>query len=98
MIKPKRLQKGDKVAIVSLSRGMLGESMFIHKYEIAKKRLEEDYSLEVIVMPNALKGIDYLYARRIFRNFPTRRHLSLWHRGYRLEKRTAHGSAAARRL
>ena len=61
MIKPKRLQKGDKVAIVSLSRGMLGEKMFIHKYEIAKQRLEEDYGLQVVVMPNALKGIDYLY-------------------------------------
>ena len=60
MIKPYRLQKGDKVAIVSLSRGMLGESMFIHKYEIAKKRLEE-YGLEVVTMPNALKGIEYLY-------------------------------------
>lgn len=61
MIKPKRLKKGDKVAIVSLSRGMLGEEMFIHKYEIAKKRLEEDYGLQVVAMPNALKGIDYLY-------------------------------------
>lgn len=60
MIKPKRLQKGDKVAIVSLSRGMLGEEMFIHKFEIAKKRLEE-YGLEVVAMPNALKGIEYLY-------------------------------------
>lgn len=60
MIKPKRLEKGDKVAIVSLSRGMLGEEMFIHKYELAKKRLEE-YGLEVVAMPNALKGIDYLY-------------------------------------
>ena len=60
MIKPKRLEKGDKVAIVSLSRGMLGEEMFIHKYEIAKKRLEE-YGLEVVTMPNALKGIEYLY-------------------------------------
>jgi len=60
MIKPKRLQKGDKVAIVSLSRGMLGEEMFIHKFEIAKKRLEE-YGLEVMAMPNALKGIEYLY-------------------------------------
>lgn len=60
MIKPKHLVKGDKVAIVSLSRGMLGEKMFIHKYELAKKRLEE-YGLEVIAMPNALKGIDYLY-------------------------------------
>ena len=41
MMKPKRLQKGDKVAIVSLSRGMLGEEMFIHKFEIAKKRIEQ---------------------------------------------------------
>lgn len=62
MIKPKRLYKGDKVAIVSLSRGMIGEKMFIHKYELAKKRLEE-YGLEVVAMPNALKGIDYLYRR-----------------------------------
>lgn len=61
MIKPKRLVSGDKVAIVSLSRGMLGEKMFIHKYELAKKRLEEEYGLEVVAMPNALKGIDYLY-------------------------------------
>lgn len=61
MIKPKRLQSGDKVAIVSLSRGMLGETRFIHKYEIAKKRLEEEFGLSVVPMPNALKGIDYLY-------------------------------------
>ena len=55
MIKPKRLQKGDKVAIVSLSRGMIGEKMFIHKFELAKKRLEEEYGLKVVAMPNALK-------------------------------------------
>ena len=61
MIKPRRLHKGDKVAIVSLSRGLLGEDMFIHKYDIAKKRMEEIYGLEVVAMPNALKGIDYLY-------------------------------------
>ena len=61
MIKPYRLKKGDKVSIVSLSRGMVGEEMFIHKYEIAKKRLEEEYGLEVVAMPNALKGIEYLY-------------------------------------
>ena len=60
MIKPKRLYKGDKVAIISLSSGMLGEKMFIHKYNLAKKRLEE-YGLEVVAMSNALKGIDYLY-------------------------------------
>lgn len=61
MIKPQRLRRGDKVAIVSLSRGMLGESMFLHKFHIAKERLEEDYGLEVVAMPNALKGMDYLY-------------------------------------
>lgn len=39
---------------------MLGEKMFIHKFELAKKRLEE-YELEVIAMQNALTGVDYLY-------------------------------------
>ena len=61
MIKPERLRKGDKVAIVSLSSGMLGEKEFLHKYELGKKRLEEKFGLEVVAMPNALKGIDYLY-------------------------------------
>ena len=61
MIKPKHLEKGDTVAIVSLSRGMLGESWAIHKLDIARERLESDYGLHVKVMPNALKGIDYLY-------------------------------------
>ncbi len=61
MIKPERLKRGDKAAIVSLSRGMLGEEKFIHKYYLAKERLENLYSLEVVAMPNALKGIDYLY-------------------------------------
>jgi len=61
MIKPERLKKGDTVAVVSLSRGMLGEDMFIHKYHLAKERLERDYGLKVTAMPNALKGIDYLY-------------------------------------
>ena len=61
MIKPQHLQKGDKVAIVSLSGGMLGEDKFIHKYYIIKERLENHYGLQVVAMPNALKGIDYLY-------------------------------------
>ena len=60
MIKPERLKRGDKVAIVSLSRGMLGESWAIHKLYIAKERMEKDYGLEVVVMPNALKGMAYL--------------------------------------
>ena len=61
MLKPKHLQKGDKVAIVSLSSGILGEPEFIHKYFIAKQRLEQDFGLEVVAMPNALKGTQYIY-------------------------------------
>lgn len=62
MLKPKHLEKGDKAAIVSLSSGTLGEPWAIHKLDIARERLEKDYGLEVVVMPNALKGRDYLYA------------------------------------
>ena len=61
MIKPKRLQRGDTVAIVSLSAGTLGEPWAIHKLHIARERLENDYGLRVKVMPNALKGRQYLY-------------------------------------
>lgn len=60
MIKPERLRKGDKVAIVSLSSGILGEDWAIHKLDIAKERLEKDFGLNVVVMPNALKGINFL--------------------------------------
>lgn len=59
MIKPTRLKKGDRVAILSLSRGLLGESFVSHNLEIASKRLIE-FGLEPVVMKNALKGIDYL--------------------------------------
>lgn len=60
MIKPKRLKRGDKVAIVSLSRGVLGDKQFIHKYYIAKERLEKEFGLEVVCMPHALKGSDFI--------------------------------------
>lgn len=61
MIKPERLKKGDKIAVVSLSSGLLGEEKLIHKYHIAKERLENDFRLEVVTMPNALKGLDFVY-------------------------------------
>lgn len=60
MIKPRKLNKGDKVAVVSLSWGGLGDDCFIHKFHIAKERLEKDFGLEVICMPYALKGSDLL--------------------------------------
>lgn len=62
MIKPERLKRGDKIAIVSLSWGGLGDEKLIHKYYIAKERLENDFGLEVIAMPNALKGSEFVYS------------------------------------
>ena len=59
MIKPKHLQKGDKIAIVSLSAGLLGMPFCAHELEIGLRRLKE-MGLEPVIMPNALRGIDYL--------------------------------------
>ena len=59
MIKPKKLNKGDKIAVVSLSRGLLGLPGCKHEIEIAKRRLEE-YGLSMVMMPNALAPMDYL--------------------------------------
>lgn len=61
MIKPEKLKKGDKIAIVSLSWGGLGDENLIHKYYIAKERLENDFGLEVVAMPNALMGSEFVY-------------------------------------
>lgn len=61
MQKPKALRRGDTVAVVSLSSGLAGESAFLHRYLLGKKRLEEEFRLRVVPMPNALKGIEYLY-------------------------------------
>ena len=60
MIKPKKLKNGDKVAIVSLSSGSAGDKLFRHRYELGKKRLEEEFGLVVVPMENALKGIEFV--------------------------------------
>ena len=60
MIKPKKLKRGDTIAIVSLSSGMAGDKLFKHRYLQGKKRLEEVFGLKAVTMPNALKGSDYL--------------------------------------
>ena len=59
MIIPKKINKGDKVAIVSLSSGVLGESFIKHELEIGIKRLKE-FGLIPVIMPNALKGMEYI--------------------------------------
>jgi len=60
MLKASRLTRNDTVAIISLSSGIGGEPGFIHRYETGKKRLETEFGLNVVTMPNALKGVDYL--------------------------------------
>lgn len=59
MIKPKVLKMGDRVAIVSLSSGLLGEEYCRHQLEIGVRRLKE-FGLEPVFMTHSLKGIDYL--------------------------------------
>ncbi len=59
MIKPKKFELGDKIAIVSLSRGLLGEPFVRHELDLAVKRLKE-FGLEPVIMPNALKGMNFL--------------------------------------
>lgn len=59
MIKPRSLRAGDKVAIVSLSRGLLGEPFIKHELELGVKRLEE-MGLVPVMMEHALDGIETL--------------------------------------
>ena len=59
MIKPPVLKKGDKIAIVSLSDGLLGMPFCRHEEKIAIKRLKE-FGLKPVIMPNAKKDIEYL--------------------------------------
>lgn len=59
MNKPKPLKAGDKVAIVSLSSGMLGEEYCSHNIQKGITRLEQ-FNLKPVFMPNALKGVKYL--------------------------------------
>lgn len=61
LIKPQKLNRGDKVATVSLSWGGAGDEELLWRYKLGKKRLQEQFGLEVVEMPNTLKGSDYLY-------------------------------------
>ncbi|MEN2767834.1 S66 family peptidase [Ornithinibacillus xuwenensis] len=60
-VKPKSLNPGDKVATISLSWGGAGDKELRWRYEQGVKRLEEVFELEVVAMPNSLKGTDYIY-------------------------------------
>ena len=58
MIKPTKLNPGDKVATVSLSWG--GPSVFPHRYQTGVQQLQDEFDLQVVEMPNALKDADWL--------------------------------------
>lgn len=61
LIKPEKLKAADKVATVSLSWGGAGDDDLLWRYEVGKKRLEEDFGLKVVEMPHTLKGSEYVY-------------------------------------
>src|SRR5690625_4109367 len=61
LIKPNKLKRGDKVDTVSPSWGGSGDPALRWRYEQGVSRLEGVFGLEVVPMPNSLKGSDYLY-------------------------------------
>lgn len=61
LIKPNKLSKGDKIAAVSLSWGGAGDVDLLWRYNLGKRRLEEEFGLEVVEMTSTLKGSDYVY-------------------------------------
>ena len=61
LVKPQRLNRGDKIATVSLSWGGAGDTDFLWRYNLGKKRLQEQFGLEIVEMSNTLKGSSYLY-------------------------------------
>ena len=55
MIKPNMLQPGDRVAIVSLSSGMLGDASCRHNMEIGVRRLR-GFGLEPVLYAECPQG------------------------------------------
>ncbi|UXV34771.1 LD-carboxypeptidase [Staphylococcus sp. IVB6181] len=61
LIVPKHLKRGDTVALISPSSGVVGESFVQYRVQTAIDRLKTVFGLKVKVMPNALKGLDFVY-------------------------------------
>jgi muramoyltetrapeptide carboxypeptidase LdcA involved in peptidoglycan recycling len=59
MIKPKKLQAGDRVATVTLSWG--GPGTFPHRYEAGKRQLEAEFGLTVVEMGHTLREDEWLH-------------------------------------
>lgn len=61
LLKPQKLNRGDKVACVSLSWGGAGDPEILWRYEQGKQRLEQIFGLNAVEMEHTLKGSDYIY-------------------------------------
>ncbi len=59
--KPNMLNRGDKIALVSLSWGGAGDENLLWRYKQGKERLEQVFGLEVIEMKHTLAGTEYIY-------------------------------------
>ncbi len=58
MIKPPKLNTGDKVAAITLSWG--GAGLMPHRYEAGKRQLENEFGLIVVETPHALRDPDWI--------------------------------------
>jgi hypothetical protein len=56
MIKPARLNPGDKIAAVTLSWG--GPGQYPSRYEKGKRQLEEMFKIELVETPHTLKDAE----------------------------------------
>ena len=61
LIIPPQLAPGDKVAAVSLSWGGAGDPKYHHRYLAGVRALEKNFGVNVVAMPNTLKGPAFIY-------------------------------------
>lgn len=59
MLFPEPLKKGDKVAVISLSSGIIGEPYCAHEKELGLKKLRE-FGLDPVFTEHALMGSDFI--------------------------------------
>lgn len=61
LLVPKKLRRGDKIALLSISGGRAGDPDMLKRFYIGKKRLEDIWGIQATPTPHALSGSDYLY-------------------------------------
>jgi len=63
LLKPPKLNPGDKIATVSPAWGCAGDPDKRWRYDLGVARLKSEFGLEAVAMPHSLKGEDYLQTR-----------------------------------